>query len=216
MAIFSSARRGPNPSAPRLWRRLPSIALALVAWLAVPGASLGADAVGEVNEARGRSMGFLAGAVRRLEAGAEIYLDELLRTTAGARLALQLGPRTRLRLGERTQIRIDKAVVEQGGDLVLERGALLFDRPGDAGDAPFVVRTPFAIIATRGTRFFVGPSNDVLGVFCERGRVVVRNAAGQVTLDPGEGTDLVAPDVAPTPPRPWGAERVARALASVS
>ena len=66
-------------------------------------------------------------------------------------------------------------MVDRGGVLLLERGALLFDRQDGAKASGGIVRTPFAMIAARGTRFFVGPSNDVIGVFVERGSVSVLN-----------------------------------------
>jgi ferric-dicitrate binding protein FerR (iron transport regulator) len=78
------------------------------------------------------------------------------------------------------------------------------------------VRTPFGLVVARGTRFFLGPSRDVIGVFVEEGVVDVTNRAGAVTLRAGEGTNLVAADIAPTPPAPWGAARIAEAMASVA
>lgn len=200
-------------------RRLRAIAvaaaLAVVPALALPSASQATDPVGQVSEARGRATGLLGGVARELAAGAGVYLDEMLRTADAARLALQFGERTKLQLGERTQLRIDKAIVDHGGELVLERGALMFDRT-DAEEGSVTVRTRFGTIATRGTRFFVGPSGDVMGVFCARGRVVVRNTAGQVMLSAGEGTNLRSADVAPTPPVRWGAPRVTAAMASIN
>ena len=73
----------------------------------------------------------------------------------------------------------------------------------------------FAAVAT-STRYFVGPSADVIGVFCESGRISVRNNGGRVTLRAGEGTNLTSPDVAPTPPTQWGAPRIEAAMASVT
>ncbi len=189
----------------------------LAACLGVAGGrtAAAADPAGRVDSAKGRSTGVLDGAVRELQVRSEVFLQELVQTFAQARLHLALGE-TRVSLGERTRLKIERAVVERGGQLLLERGALLFDRPeGSSGGEP-VVRTPFAIIAARGTRFFVGPSNGVIGVFVERGAVSVRNNAGAVVLEAGEGTNLTSPDVAPTPPVEWGAARIAAALASVT
>ena len=174
-----------------------------------------ADPAGLVHSAEGRVTGLLSGSVRNLQPRSEVFLQELVQTYASARLQMALGP-TWVSLGERTRLKIEKSLVEQGGQLLLERGALLFDRPEGSGAGEPVVRTPFAIIAARGTRFFVGPSKGVIGVFVERGSVLVRNNAGRVVLRAGEGTDLTSPDVAPTPPAPWGAPRIAAALASVS
>lgn len=204
-----------NPFAALDRRAFTAGALALAFLPALPRWAFAQDAAGRVNAATGRSTGLLDGALRELKAETEVFLQELVQTEAKARLGLELGD-TRVNLGERTRLRIEKSVVEQGGELLLERGALLFERPDDAPAAEAVVRTPFAVIAARGTRFFVGPSNDVIGVFVERGRVEVRNKAGAVELAAGEGTNLTSPDVAPTPPAKWGAARIAAALASVT
>ena len=189
---------------------------ALASAIACPRAALAAEPAGQVDTARGLSTGLLNGALRNLEVGFDVYLQELVQTYQAARLGLALGRATHVSLGERTRLKIEKAVVEAGGQLLLERGALLFEREGsDSGDEP-VTRTPLAVIAARGTRYFVGPSNDVIGVFCEEGSVSVRNRGGGVVLGAGEGTDLTSPDVAPTPPAQWGAPRIEAAMASVT
>jgi ferric-dicitrate binding protein FerR (iron transport regulator) len=170
---------------------------------------------GNVVAATGLSTGLLFGARRTLTAGAPVYLNDTLGTGVSARLSVKLGQATRLSLGERTRVRIDKFLVDRGGDLVLERGAMLFDRPAGAPSGPLDVTTPFGLIAARGTTFFAGPSDGVFGVFVEHGLVTVRNRGGSVTLTDGEGTNLTSRRAAPSPPRQWGPARVARALASV-
>jgi ferric-dicitrate binding protein FerR (iron transport regulator) len=156
--------------------------------LLTPAATFAADPAGRVSAARGRSTALQEGALRELAEGSEVFLLDLVETRAEARLSLRLGSRTTLRLGERTRLKIEKSVVEHGGELVLERGALLFDRPDAAQREDAVVRTPLAIIAARGTSFWVGPSQDVTGVFVDRGSVVVT----------------------------WGAPRIEAALATVA
>jgi ferric-dicitrate binding protein FerR (iron transport regulator) len=191
-------------------------ALAVAASLVLSLPAIAADAVGKVESAQGSSTGLLEGIIRELASGADVHLLEIVQTGRGARLGIALGESTRLKLGERTRVKIEQDIVEQGGELILARGAMLFERPDAGNHGDLVVKTPFAIIAARGTRFWTGPSNDVIGVFVESGRVNVRNRGGSVTLGPGEGTDLTAPDVAPTPPRRWGEARIAAALATVN
>jgi hypothetical protein len=195
---------------------LSAAVLALLASVMACSVSFGADAVGEVADARGKSTGLLEGVARPLDAGASVFLDETLRTSDKARLALSLGPNTRLQLGERTQVRIDKALVDKGGELVLERGALLFDRNDAEKGASLTVRTPFGVIATRGTKFFVGPSRGATGVFVERGEVSVRTKRGQVALKAGDGTDLLSADLPPSPVKRWAPARIAEAMKSVN
>jgi ferric-dicitrate binding protein FerR (iron transport regulator) len=179
-------------------------------------AAIQAVEAGTVLSVTGNSIAVFRGDRRQLSEGAPVYLQELLRTGAAARLAVRLGTSTRLSLGEQTRIRIDQPLVERGGELVLERGAMLFDRPDDADPGPLEVTTPFGLIAARGTKFFAGPSNGVFGVFVEHGLVTVRTAVGAITLSDGLGTDVRSKFARPSNPHGWGAARIARAMASVS
>jgi ferric-dicitrate binding protein FerR (iron transport regulator) len=197
------------------WARVSWIVLALMSGLAIPTAAHAAEPVGRVAEAQGRSTGFLAGVSRELASGLVVFLDETLRTGAEARLGVSLGLRTRVQIGERTLVRIDQALVNRGGEIVLERGSLLFDRQESDEDGGFRVRSPFAVIVTRGTRFFVGQTNGQFSVLCQRGIVTVGNNAGRVVLHPGEGTEVLSSWTTPTKPKVWGAARVAAAMKSV-
>jgi ferric-dicitrate binding protein FerR (iron transport regulator) len=77
------------------------------------------------------------------------------------------------------------------------------------------IRSAFGLIAVRGTRFFAGPSNNVFGVFVERGSVAVSAAGRRVIVRAGQGTNISHPGAAPTPPAPWGEGRIRSALNSV-
>jgi hypothetical protein len=97
----------------------------------------------------------------------------------------------------------------------LEDGPLLLDKASGTGGALYI-RGQFGLIAIRGTRIFVGPSNGVIGVFVVNGQVDVTSGGRSVVLRAGEGTNLVAPGVPPTPPVHWGEGRIRAALASVN
>jgi ferric-dicitrate binding protein FerR (iron transport regulator) len=129
---------------------------------------------------------------------------------------MHLGEATEVRLGQEARLRIDRFVVNAGGTLVLERGAILFDHDAKAGPADVGIRSPFGLIAVRGTRLFAGPSNGVFGVFVERGSVVVVGRKTAVLVVSGLGTNIAQPGGEPTTPAPWGAGRIASAMASVT
>ncbi len=129
---------------------------------------------------------------------------------------MHLGTATQVKLGAETQLRIDRFVVNAGGILVLERGGMVYDHDQSGGPSDVALRTPFGLVAVRGTRFFAGPSNGVFGVFVERGEVTVVGASTSVVVTSGYGTDLAQPGAEPTPPHLWGAARIAAAMASVN
>jgi ferric-dicitrate binding protein FerR (iron transport regulator) len=100
--------------------------------------------------------------------------------------------------------------------LVLDRGAMLYDHDENGGGPNDVtVRSPYGLIAVRGTRFFAGPSNGVFGVFVERGAVTVVGVQTAVTVTSGLGTNIARPGDEPSMPVVWGQARIDAAMASV-
>jgi ferric-dicitrate binding protein FerR (iron transport regulator) len=173
-----------------------------------------AERVGSVEEVKGEVFAELDAVRRTLDRAASIFLGDEVATGAASRLGMRLGRDTRIRLGEQARLKIDRFLVDAGGEMTLRSGPLLFDRPPRR--AGVQIRSPFALIAVRGTRVFAGPSNDRFGVFVARGSVAVTAAGQQVVLREGEGTDIVSPGTPPTPVKRWGPERIRAALASVS
>lgn len=172
------------------------------------------ERVGSVEDVSGEAFAELEQARRTLERAAPVFLSDEVMTGAASRLGMRLGRNTTVRLGEQARLKIDRFLVDAGGEMTLRSGPLLFDeQPRRAG---LQIRSPFALIAVRGTRFFAGPSNDRFGVFVARGSVTVTAAGQQVTLREGEGTDVASPGAPPTPVKRWAPERIRAALASVS
>ena len=182
------------------------------------------ERVGSVEEITGEAFAELESVRRTLDRAAPVFLSEEVVTGVASRLGMRLGRNTTVRLGERARLKIDRFIVDAGGEMTLSSGPMLFE--GEPFRAGLQIRSPFALIAVRGTRFFAGPSNDRFGVFVARGSVTVTSAGQQVILRQGEGTDIASPGTSPmrgedvaTPPTPvkrWAPERIRAALASVS
>jgi hypothetical protein len=188
----------------------------LAAACRIEDVGLAAEPAGEVQSARGECYAQTAAVRRALAPAAAVFVGDAVGTGAQSALRLHLGQTTELRLGAESHLRIDRFLVNAGGILVLDRGALLYDHDTGGGGTDVAVRTPFGLLAVRGTRFFAGPSNGVFGVFVERGAVLVVGAYTSVLVTDGQGTDVVRPGAEPTPPHLWGAARIAAAMASVS
>ncbi len=191
----------------------------LAALVAVNGAvpAGAAERAGEVQNSRGECYAQMATERRTLRQAAPVFVGDAVATGAHSALGMHLGEATEVRLGAESRLRIDRFIVNAGGVLVLERGAMLYDRDratGASGD--LAVRTPYGLLAVRGTRFFAGPSNGVFGVFVERGAVTVVGVNTAVVVTDGQGTDIARPGDEPTPPHPWGSARIASAMASVN
>jgi ferric-dicitrate binding protein FerR (iron transport regulator) len=171
------------------------------------------ERVGSVEEVTGEAFAELESVRRVLDRAAPVFLSDEVVTGVASRLGMRLGRDTTVRLGEQARLKIDRFLVNAGGEMTLRSGPLLFD--GQPRREGVQIRSPFALIAVRGTRFFAGPSNDRFGVFVVRGSVAVAAAGQQVILRQGEGTDIASPGTPPTPVKRWAPERIRAALASV-
>lgn len=165
--------------------------------------------------------------------GASIMENDYVATGVSSFAKLKLGADTQILLGPETHLLIDHYLADQGGDLELIGGQMVFDRPEGLPKIDVSLRTAFGMIGVRGTKFFAGPLQGTFSVFVEHGRVEVSNAGVSRKVQGGEGIDLRVPDGAvrslggkaalkdmgklalPTVPKPWGKDRIKAAYASV-
>jgi ferric-dicitrate binding protein FerR (iron transport regulator) len=184
----------------------------------VPGSARaqGAKQAGSVENVTGDAFAEARAVRRALQPTAPVFIADQVRTGSGSRLTMQLGRDTKLRLGGDTRITIDRFLVDAGGEITLNSGPVLFERPEGSAPEPVRIRSTFGLIAVRGTVFFAGPSRGVFGVFVERGSVAVTAAGKQVVLQAGQGTDIARPGAPPTNPSAWGGPRIHDAMLSVS
>jgi ferric-dicitrate binding protein FerR (iron transport regulator) len=198
-------------------RSLIGLSLTPAAMLFAPAVLAQSDrAAGAVEEMKGEAFAEKASVRRALDRAAPVFMRDQIGTGGGSRVTMKLGRDTTLKLGEWGRVVIDRYLVDAGGEITLGSGAMLFDRPAGAKPAPVTVRSPFGLIAVRGTRFFAGPSNNVFGVFVAHGRVTVTAAGQSVTLRAGEGTNIAHPGGVPTPPSRWGEPRIISAMLAVN
>ena len=152
-----------------------------------------------------------------LRARDAVFDGDTIRTDPRSLAELMLAQATRISLGPSSELKIDSFTANLGGQISLG-GAMVFDRPEDLPPIDLTVRSAFARIGVRGTRFFAGPSNGVFAVFVARGSVEVRmnnQVGGFTVLGPGEGIDIARPGGRPGPVVRWGQARIAAAFASV-
>ncbi len=151
---------------------------------------------------------------RALQPAAQIFVGDMIETAANSALTMHLGKATVVKLGASAKFRIDSFVVDAGGTFDLDQGPMLIDHNGRK-DENLRVRSPFGLMAVRGTMFFAGPSNDVFGVFVARGLVAVTGGGQTVVLRPGLGTNIAHAGDTPSEPRRWSPGRITAALRSV-
>jgi hypothetical protein len=179
-----------------------------------------ATPIGKVSRVQGEAVGTVEGLTRPIAADDPVYLDEHVSTGANARLELTFDDRTVLTVGERATLRLDGFVYRPDATLVKVTlaGAFRFvSSPVQAVPRDMSVTTPFAVIAVRGTDFWGGPIDGVFGVVLFEGAVSVTNVGVTTNLDVvGEGANIPGPGAPPGPATVWAADRVARAVATVT
>ena len=156
--------------------------------------------------------------------GTPIHMRDELRTGAEGRLKIIFRDETVLTLGEKASVVIDRYVYDPDrgiGEAILlaTKGAFRFatGRIKTMNKSKIAFSTPVADIGVRGTEFWGGPIEGQYGVLLLEGEVTVSNQAGSVTLSAaGQGTDIPSPLDPPGAARPWGADKIARAVASVA
>jgi len=210
-----------QPAFVRRFALLVVLAQPVFAWAAADEDS---GRVGIVNKVENQAQVISASGATTAIVGTPVHMRDELRTGADARLQIIFHDDTVLTLGEQASVVIDRYVFDpdQGiGETVLQatKGAFRFatGRIKELNDRKIAVSTPVADIGVRGTEFWGGPLGAKYGVFLLDGEVIVSNQAGRVTLSaPGQGTDIPSPLDPPGPVKVWGAEKVARAVATVA
>ena len=187
----------------------------LFASMAFSAPSCAADRAGRVEEIKGEAFVDASNQHRALEKSSDVYVGDRVGTGASSRLTMLLGEDTTIKLGEKAQLVIDQFLSTTGGEISLQSGPMLFDRPSGSRPVPMKIRSSYGLIAVRGTKFFAGPSNGVFGVFVDHGTVAVSGGGSEVVLEAGQGTNLASPGAKPSAPVAWGPERIRAALASV-
>lgn len=165
---------------------------------------------GNVTALTGKASALADGAGERtLARGDPVQLAEMVQTAAQSRLGLQLGQRTIVNLGPSTKLKLDPHIVDAGGTFDLVEGSMLFEHTRPKGTAPgrAEIRSPYGLIAVRGTRFWAGINRGVFGVFVVDGQVDVSASGRTVSLAPGWGSDIAHPGAAPTQARAWPVPR---------
>jgi len=159
------------------------------------------------------------GARRALNEGAELFAEETVETGNGARARLRFLDDSTLTMSENASVALDTFVFDANTNSIVtvSKGALRFVGNTFGRGRTVSIRTPVATIGIRGTDFWAGPIEGAFGVVLLEGVVEVSNNGGTIVLDePGEGTLIFGPDIAPGEPSAWPDERRARALATTN
>ncbi len=167
-----------------------------------------AEQAGFVQELLGNATASLNGNTRALAIKENVLVGDLVKTAKDAQLALLLGSRTTLRLGGGTELRLDQYFMDAGGEVDFTAGTIMFDRTGTPSESNLRFKTPYALIAVRGTAFYAGVNDGAFQVFVRRGKIEVSAAGKSVDVVTGQGTEVKKRGAGPTTPVIWNSERI--------
>ncbi|NJM29360.1 MAG: FecR domain-containing protein [Rhizobiales bacterium] len=179
----------------------------LIAPLTAP-VSFAADALGKVSDITGAAFAALGGKQRGLAMSSTVFLGDQVATSVDGRVSLLLAGKTTLRLGGSTKVTLDNFIANSGGVLTLGQGAIVFEGAANAFPKGVRIKSPYALIAVRGTKFYAGRLGPAFSVFVESGSVRVRGGGKSVVLRRGEGTDIAKRGDAPGPVKKWGPPKI--------
>src|ERR1700743_2683102 len=118
------------------------------------GAAFAAEEAGSVTDLAGSATASAGGKTRELAISEAVLVGDLIKTAQEARLGLFLGGRTKMRLGAPTRPRLDRYIVDAGGELDFTKGTIKFAHNGKSPDGNLRFKTPYGLIAVRGTVFY--------------------------------------------------------------
>lgn len=207
----------------RMLQGLTVVALTLFSCVA-HGQAVAQEAIGAVSHIQGEASGTRGTATQALGPNTSVFPNEVVSTGEGTRLEITFKDNTRLTLSEKVKLTLDAYIFNRAAGL----GTIKFDVAGafrfvsgrlsKLARSDVSVTTPAANIGIRGTDFWAGPIDDqALGVLLIKGAVRVSNAAGTQNLTrPGQGTNIATLGAPPGPVTIWPADKVNRALATVT
>ena len=193
--------------------------LLVVAALSAPAADA-AEPIARVVERDGVAFVLRSvAAPQPLPVGADLYLDDEVRTGADGRVVVESDAGLKLVIGAASEVRVRRWLVEQQQSRIdialgMVTGILrLLGEPTDKSRS-VEVQTRAAVASVRSTEWVVDATAAGTAVLSIEGPVVVRSPSGGVTLRTGDGTDVTL-TTAPTAPAQWEQPRVERTLARV-
>lgn len=150
-------------------------------------------------------------------AGAEIFMDDIIETDAGARAVFGFADGAELVMTGKGKLVIDEYLFtpgkETGNKAVLDIIGAAFSYTGGALDKaakPDVkLNIDYGTIGIRGTKLIGALRNGITWVYLSEGGAVLENTGGKTDLSPGYGTRIRSRADAPAPAYLWGVEEVA-------
>jgi hypothetical protein len=159
------------------------------------GPSAAEEKIGSASTTSNKVEGIIAGAdTRTIEAGSEVYLNELVRTGDASVARLVFLDDTDLRVGPKSEVKLDRFVYDpdrSAGSVVVRAGRGIFRFvTGSQRPQNYLIQTPIASIGVRGTIFDLLVLPDRVTVILISGQIQVTTLLGRVVELTRSGTSI--------------------------
>ena len=151
-----------------------------------------------------------------------VHLNDVIQTSAAARVFILFIDDTKLTLGENAKLKIDNYIFDPENNnnnkaLYSIQGAFQYISGliGKKENPDVNIDTPVGSIGIRGTDFWAGNLDGQYGVAVNEGRVALKTEAGEEVVNKGEGTSVRNGHSVPEHARVWSRERFQRVSTTV-
>jgi hypothetical protein len=177
----------------KIARHLAFAFIAFIAILACPAAAQ--EKIGSASAVSNKVEGIVPGGdAQTLEAGGEVYLNELVRTGDASVARLLFLDNTDLRVGPKSEVKLDRFVYDpdrSAGSVVVRAGRGIFRFvTGSQRPQNYLIQTPIASIGVRGTIFDLLVLPDRITVILISGQIQVTTLLGRVVELTRPGTSI--------------------------
>ncbi len=143
-----------------------------------------------------------------------VHMNDVIATGPKGRIFILFIDNTQFTLSENSKLKVDKYVFDpqnanvNKGTFNVMQGAFKYTsgQLAKKKDPDVSINTPYGNIGVRGTVVLGGRVKDAYGVHVQEGRVQVRNDAGAVIVDKGNGTMIKSRAEKPTNQAPFPPE----------
>ena len=199
-----------------------------VGWVAVVGPVQqvhAAEIAGQVTKIKNTATTVRGSETQVLGVGAIVYIGDTIKTDSNGRIEMRMLGQATITLGGNSEFKIEDYLFdrEKGiGKVVMSIATGTFKAISGGilslQKSSFALNSPVATIGIRGTEFWGGPINGVYEIALLKGKVIIiENTGGRVEItQPGFGTRVIGPNVAPTAPVQWAPAKLQRTIDTVS
>ncbi|MEZ0226795.1 MAG: hypothetical protein ACAH83_19720 [Alphaproteobacteria bacterium] len=189
----------------------------LFCFILLPGAARAGEPIGSVRDMTGTATIRHAGEAEAhaVAKDAPLFMQDVIEAGDGAHMTMTFADGTELTLSGRGKLTVDEYIFDgkapEKNKSVFTLLDTAFSYTGGLIDknAQSKINLEHGSIGIRGTKVMSAFAGGGNWVYLDSGKITIDNDAGQVIVNPGEGTSINSKTQAPDAPYKWSAEEIA-------